>query len=202
MDRGPLTPAQQELVRRAERRSVIVTGTIFAVLMVGTLVAHYGIPGRWTTPDGSTPWYAVLLTLVTTAGLMAVLVPLTRSRLGSPGPRRDLVASGDLRDIVGTARDLGVGRRLDDRRRPVGRALVALTGRWTALCAGTLVLTIALAVLEEILPPRTRITAVVVVGVLGLLVLGSLGVLVWSALARRHGSAQGLGPTGRPLRTS
>ncbi len=87
--------------------------------------------------------------MVVTVGVIVifvtVLVPITRGQLESPGPRRDLVVSGDLRDIVRVARDLGSGRTLDTPSRPVGRALLALTGRWLVWCSSVLALAVVLA---------------------------------------------------------
>ena len=66
----------------------------------------------------------------------------------------DLVVSGDLRDIVRVARDLGTGRALDERSRTVARALLALTGRWVAWSLSLVGLAVVLGVLEAVVLPQ------------------------------------------------
>lgn len=184
-----LDAVQRRRVRLAERRSVLVAGIGFTGVMAILVVSTYGVPGHWTTEGGATPWSTLVVTAGVVVVFVALLVPITRGRLESPGPRRDLVVSGDFGDIVRVARDLGTGRPLEDRSRTVARALLALTGRWVAWSLSVVGLAVVLGVLEAVVLPQVSATDLVL---LALLVLGSLATLVWAVSARRHGSAQGL----------
>ncbi|MDQ2757154.1 MAG: hypothetical protein M3Y71_11410 [Actinomycetota bacterium] len=189
-----LSPAQQAHLRRAVRRSVVTIALAFALAIVWSFVLSYGVPWHWSDPGAGTPWPSIVLGVVLLVGCAALSPVLVRSRLGVPGPARDLAVSGGVGDVMRVARDLATGHVLDEQSRRIGRALVATLGRRMLLSGVVLVGSLAIVALTVAAPSGAARWAYLTVGVL--LALGSLAVMAWSAAVRRHASAQGLDDTG------